>query len=193
VEGVSSVKWQWYIVAYERIWWKIIINDFFKVPSMWWEYMEALNYPILNLKQNNYIYYWWEKPNSEEDWYLLESSYIINLRDLDWDWKELEFFIINHAYHSCGTHSYLLLWYDDIKKKIKQYYFVEDWIFKTWVSLTDRSQNEFIWGLLKQQYYWWGAHRWPCDEYWEYKYQWNNIFEMQNYKRWDCDYSTYDY
>ena len=127
VEWITSAVWQWYIIAFEKIWNEYIINDFFEIPSFHPyidEYYNALSYPVLNTKFNNYLSYdWGKKPTSEKDKELLEYTKIINFKDIDGDWKKLEFFIMNYADQVCWTYNYLLVWYDEANKTIKQYFF----------------------------------------------------------------------
>ena len=185
VEGITSAVWQWYIVAFEKDGEKWIINDFYEIP--WFEtykYSNSLqfSYPYLNLKQNNYTYYWWEKPTSDEDELLLEPSHVLNLRDLDWDWKSLEFLIINHFDLMCGINNYLALWYNPNTKKIVTYRFLDPQNHLHARTVLDSdAQNRFQWWILKMHDYGW--HGVECDESREYIFNKdNNTFEAKNYK-----------
>ena len=196
VEWISSAKWQWYIVAYENYSNEYVINDFFQIPLFHPyidEYIGALSYPVLNTKMGNFLSYDGEEPKSVDEYWLVEPTKIINFRDIDWDWKKLEFYLMNYEDQVCWTYNYLFLWYDDTNKKIKEYFFNNQYekdYYNSWISLTDWSQNLFTWWILKQQYFWWSAHRWPCDESREYKYRKNweyNYFDIKNYKKWKCE------
>lgn len=179
-EWLSRVVWQWYIVAYEIEWNDYIINDLYKVPSYYWT--KALPYPVLNSKRANYETYWWPEPKDEYDWDSLDYTRILKLRDIDWDWINNEFFLMNHV--DCWTEqdNFLLIWYNSITKKINQYYFHQphnqsrtDWTtFKRW------AQNRFInWTIFEDDT---GNYWVQCKESWTLKFNKDTMtFETTNY------------
>lgn len=181
VQWISSYIWQWYILAVEKIEWEYKINDFYKIPSLEYGNTSALSYPYQNLKQNNYYFYWWERPIDEQDKNLVEQTRILKMRDLNWDWKDLEFLLINHYDLHCWINNFLALWYNPLSKKIENYRFLyPSNYYSSWTTLDSDAQNRFNWWVLKMHEYGW--HGIECDESWDYVFNSkNNTFETKNY------------
>lgn len=179
-EWLAKAVWQWYIVAYEKEWNDYIINDLYKIPDFYWK--RALPYPVLNSKMANYETYWWPETHDEEDRYVFDYTRVLKLRDIDWDWINNEFFLINHI--DCWTEedNFLVIWYNPNTKKINQYYFKQPYSqHKTDRTTLERwSQNKFVNWTLPVEYKW---HMINCKENWNLKFNKNNMtFETKDYK-----------
>lgn len=141
-----------------------------------------LTLSYVNTKENNFNFFNWQKPVNEIDWKKMERSTLMNFKDLNGDWKALEFWLIDAWDSVCWHNNHLIVWYDEDTQKAIIYPILRDWKSFYWA---DNFIPNSSWIVVNWREYW--DHWAEISSQTKYKYSSSNKrFEFVSKKEDKC-------